>query len=98
MIPQHTSLMHIPILASRKRGLRWEGEDCNGTTGAVTVEMRVTDGFDPFDTAIAKVLGVDDRIGSIKSGKDADIVVYDGHPFHYLTKATAVFINGQKTE
>lgn len=36
--------------------------------------------------------------GSIKPGKDADIVVYDGHPFHYLTKATAVFINGQKTE
>ena len=33
--------------------------------------------------------------GSIKPGKDADIVVYDGHPFHYLTKATAVFINGQ---
>ena len=46
----------------------------------------------------AKALGVDDRIGSIKPGKDADIVVYDGHPFHYMTKPVAVFINGEKTE
>lgn len=45
----------------------------------------------------AKALGVDDRIGSIKPGKDADIVVYDGHPFHYMTKPVAVFINGEKT-
>ena len=46
----------------------------------------------------ARALGVDDRIGSIKPGKDADIVVYDGHPFHYMTKPIAVFINGEKTE
>ena len=46
----------------------------------------------------AKALGVDDRIGSIKVGKDADIVVYDGHPFHYMTKPVAVFISGEKTE
>lgn len=46
----------------------------------------------------AKALGVDDRIGSIKPGKDADIVVYDGHPFHYMTKPVAVFISGEKTE
>ena len=46
----------------------------------------------------AKVLGVDDRIGSIKAGKDADIVVYNGHPFHYMTKPVAVFISGEQTE
>ncbi len=46
----------------------------------------------------AKVAGVDDRIGSIAMGKDADIVVYSGHPFHYLTKTTAVFINGKREE
>ncbi len=46
----------------------------------------------------AKVLGVDDRIGSIRTGKDADIVVFSGHPFHYMTKPLAVFINGQRTE
>ena len=46
----------------------------------------------------AKALGVDNRIGSLKAGKDADIVVYDGHPFHYMTKPIAVFIDGEKTE
>jgi imidazolonepropionase-like amidohydrolase len=28
----------------------------------------------------AKALGVDDIIGSLAEGKQADIVVYDGHP------------------
>jgi len=44
----------------------------------------------------AKAAGIEDRVGSLKVGKDADIVVFSGHPFHYLTKATAVFINGKQ--
>lgn len=46
----------------------------------------------------AKMLGVEKRVGSIWPGKDADIVVFDGHPFHYATQVKAVFINGEKTE
>lgn len=46
----------------------------------------------------AKALGVDDKIGSIKVGKDADIAVFTGHPFDYLSKTKAVFINGERTE
>ena len=44
----------------------------------------------------AKAAGVEDRVGSLKVGKDADIVVFNGHPFHYLTKTSAVFINGKR--
>ena len=44
----------------------------------------------------AKALGVEDRLGSIAVGKDADIVVYTGHPFQYLTKTAAVFVNGKR--
>lgn len=44
----------------------------------------------------AKVAGVDDRVGSIRVGKDADIVVFDGHPFHWMTRAQAVFIDGAR--
>ena len=44
----------------------------------------------------AKAMGVDDRVGSIAVGKDADIVVYSGHPFQYLTKVEAVFVNGKQ--
>lgn len=44
----------------------------------------------------AKALGVADRVGSIALDKDADLVVFSGHPFHYLTKTEAVFIDGQR--
>lgn len=44
----------------------------------------------------ARAMGVDDRVGSIKVGKDADIAVFTGHPFHYLTRTSAVFINGER--
>ena len=46
----------------------------------------------------AKAAGVDDLMGSIAVGKDADIVVFTGHPFHYLTKTSAVFINGKRED
>lgn len=44
----------------------------------------------------AKAMGVDDRVGSIKVGKDADIAVFNGHPFHYMTTTSAVFIDGRR--
>ena len=42
----------------------------------------------------AKILGLDNRIGSIEKGKDADIAMYDGDPFEYTTHATGTIING----
>lgn len=44
----------------------------------------------------ANILGVGDRLGSLAPGKDADIVVMDGHPFHWRTRAVHVFIDGQE--
>jgi imidazolonepropionase-like amidohydrolase len=43
----------------------------------------------------AEVLGVADRIGSIEPGKDADLVVFSGDPFHYRTVVKSVFIDGK---
>jgi imidazolonepropionase-like amidohydrolase len=43
----------------------------------------------------AKLLGLDKRIGSIEKGKDADLVLYNGDPFEYLTKVCMVFIDGE---
>lgn len=37
----------------------------------------------------AKIAGVDKRLGSLKEGKDADIVIYDGNPLEI--KGTALF-------
>jgi imidazolonepropionase-like amidohydrolase len=42
----------------------------------------------------AKILGLDNRIGSIAVGKDADLAMYDGDPFEYLSHCTGTIING----
>jgi imidazolonepropionase-like amidohydrolase len=43
----------------------------------------------------ARLLGVDDRVGSLEVGKDADIALYDGDPFEYTTHAIGVLIDGK---
>ena len=43
----------------------------------------------------AKLLGIEKRVGSIEKGKDADLVLFDGDPFEYLTKVKMVFIDGE---
>ncbi len=43
----------------------------------------------------ARHIGIDDRVGSLEVGKDADIVLTDGCPFEVSTTVVKVFINGQ---
>ena len=43
----------------------------------------------------AKILDVDDRIGSIEPGKDGDVALYDGDPFEYTTHCVGVVIDGE---
>ena len=42
----------------------------------------------------ACICGAGDRLGSLSPGKDADLVVMDGHPFHWRTRVTHVLIDG----
>ncbi|UQD52408.1 amidohydrolase [Bacillus methanolicus] len=42
----------------------------------------------------ARNLRVDDRLGSIEPGKDADLVLWNHHPFHFLAKPNWTMING----
>ncbi len=43
----------------------------------------------------AEMCGVADRVGSLEPGKDADIVVWTGDPFEYMTKARYVLVDGR---
>lgn len=43
----------------------------------------------------AEHLGIDDRLGSIERGKDADLAVWDGDPLDSRVKAVRTYINGE---
>ncbi|MEY3241267.1 MAG: hypothetical protein RIR11_2705 [Bacteroidota bacterium] len=42
----------------------------------------------------AKLLHVDDRVGSIRSGKDADLVLWDANPLSVYAKAQNTWVDG----
>ncbi len=42
----------------------------------------------------AKALGIDDKTGSLETGKMADVVIWSGNPFSVYAKAGQVFIDG----
>ena len=55
-----------------------------------------------FDAALAAVTitparmaGVDDRIGSLEVGKDADFVLWSGEPFQPTSRILGVVLNGE---
>lgn len=56
----------------------------------------------PFDEALrtitlapARILGIDDRVGSLEVGKHGDVALFDGDPFEYLTRVCGVVIEGE---
>ena len=44
----------------------------------------------------AEMLALDDRIGSLAAGKDADFIVLDGDPFSVYTKVLETWVEGRK--
>ncbi len=61
----------------------------------------VKEGLDS-DTALrsitvnpARIMGLDDRVGSLKPGLDADIVLWSGDPLDVMSRAVRVFVNGR---
>ena len=43
----------------------------------------------------AEILGIANRVGSLEPGKDADIVIFSGHPFHWKTRVEKTLIDGE---
>lgn len=43
----------------------------------------------------ARLWGVEDRVGSLEPGKDADLVLFNGDPFEYTTHVKQVLVDGE---
>jgi imidazolonepropionase-like amidohydrolase len=43
----------------------------------------------------ARILGIDDRVGTLEPGKDGDLVLFSGDPFEYTTQVCGVIIEGE---
>ena len=55
-----------------------------------------------FETALesvtirpARLLGLEDHVGSLEAGKDADVAIFDGMPFENLTSCLTTIIDGK---
>ncbi len=64
--------------------------------------LAVREGMSPADALAAitlipaQILGIEDRVGSLTPGKDADLAVFPAHPLNWQCKGPSmVFLNGQ---
>jgi imidazolonepropionase-like amidohydrolase len=68
---------------------------------ALQATLAVKEGLDP-DTALrsitanpARILGLDDRVGALKTGLDGDVVLWSGDPLDVRSRALHAFVAGQ---
>jgi len=72
-------------------------------TRVVLMEGALAAGYGlPFQAALraitldaARILGLDDRVGSLEVGKEGDVVLFDGDPFEYTTRVCGVVLGGE---
>lgn len=61
---------------------------------AVRSGLDMLEGLKAITINAAKICRVDDRLGSIEVGKDADIAIFDGNPMEVFTKTLYTIIDG----
>lgn len=62
---------------------------------AVKNGLSLEEGLKAITINAAEILGIQDRVGSIEIGKDADIAIYDGNPMEVFTNTLYTIINGK---
>jgi len=72
------------------RNIRYEAGN------AVGYGLSWNDALEAITQAPAEIFGVADKIGTLQPGREANVVVWDGDPFEFATRAVAVYVRGQK--
>ncbi len=62
---------------------------------AVKAGLPMEEGFKAITLYPAIICGVQDRMGSLAVGKDADIAIFDGNPMEVFTRTLYTIIDGQ---
>ena len=62
---------------------------------AVKHGLPLEEGIKAITINAAKICRVDDQVGSLKKGKDADIVIFSGNPMEIFSKTLYTIINGE---
>ena len=62
---------------------------------AIKHGMKKGDALEAITINPAKTLGIDERVGSIEVGKDADIVIWDNDPFELQSNVLVTIIDGK---
>ncbi|MEE2890065.1 MAG: amidohydrolase family protein [Planctomycetota bacterium] len=63
---------------------------------AVRSGLSADDAIEALTRGAAQALGVAEKIGSIEPGLDADLLIWDGHPFEAGSDLQRVFIHGEE--
>ncbi len=62
---------------------------------AVKAGLPMEEGYRAMTIYAAKICGVEERMGSLEPGKDADIAIFDGNPMEIFTRTLYTVIDGQ---
>ena len=95
-----------PLLFDKlgERGIGADGQrilDLGTGTGTLARGFAMRGGL-PFEAALeavtinpARMIGIDDRVGSIEVGKDADLLLWNGKPFEATSRVIGVLLDGE---
>jgi imidazolonepropionase-like amidohydrolase len=68
------------------------------TGNAVANGLPHSAGIAALTVNVAEILGMDEQVGSLQAGKNADVVIWSGDPLEVTETAETVIINGEEIE
>ena len=86
----------VPFCIAGDEGPAYTYRLAHHAAAAVAFGLPAEEGLKAITLQAAQVLGVDDVLGSLEPGKDATLIIGNGHPLEIGTKTEQVFIRGRK--